>query len=75
MLTASQTRPPNNLRVLRAGPRLTQREVARSLGMSQSRYSLIENGHLDATPAEQQALAGLFGVSVRKVFPPSPKVA
>ena len=43
--------------------------------MTQSKLSLIENGYLEATPAEQKRLARALKVSVADLFPESWAVA
>lgn len=68
--------PPNRLRVLRYERGwLKQRDVARELGWSQSRYSLIETGTQDATKEDIEQLVALFGVPKSKMFPSKTKAA
>lgn len=72
-MTAKHTRRlmgPNALRRLRLamsvgdGERpLTQRAVARAIGVGLARYSNLENGHEPPTPREARELAKLFHVA------------
>lgn len=55
--------------MLRAERRLSQYDVARRLGCSQSRFSLIENGHEPPNDADLAKLVDLFGVPASKIFP------
>lgn len=55
--------------MLRAEKRVNQHEVAKVLGCSQSRYSLIENGHEAPTDADVDKLIEYFGVPKTKIFP------
>jgi transcriptional regulator with XRE-family HTH domain len=61
----------NRLRVLRAGSkrRWTQHDLALRVGMTQSRYWLIENGYKAATPVEQRRIARALRVDVAEAFP------
>jgi transcriptional regulator with XRE-family HTH domain len=64
--------PPNRLRVLRYERGwVKQRDVARRLGWSQSRYSLIETGTQEPTADDIERLVALFGVPKSKMFPKS----
>jgi transcriptional regulator with XRE-family HTH domain len=63
----------NRLRVLRAEHRLTQLDLAAQAGIAENRYWRIENLYAEPTLDEQNALAGVFGVRRRDVFPPTRK--
>ena len=41
---------------------LSQFDVAKLLGISQAKYSLIENGYKSPTPQEAQKLIAMFGL-------------
>jgi transcriptional regulator with XRE-family HTH domain len=41
---------------------LNQFDVAKLLGISQAKYSLIENGYKSPTPQEAQKLIAMFGL-------------
>jgi len=69
-------RMENTLRVRRAERHVSQLEVAQALTkrgvkISQSRYWQIENGHVEPTEEEQDALAEFFGTQRHVVFPPA----
>jgi putative transcriptional regulator len=53
---------------LREQSGLTQEEVARALGLSRQRYSLVEKGERDLSIEELESLAGLFGVTIIDFF-------
>jgi len=61
--------PSNRLRVARAERRITQRDLARQSGVSESRLWKIENGYLDGTPDERAKLARVLRVSDGELFP------
>ena len=58
------------LKDLRVNAELTQAEMAKKLGISESYYSLIENGHRknDLTTAMAQQISKIFGITIGKVF-------
>lgn len=53
---------------LRDSRKLTQAEVAKSVGISQSAYAMIENGQRQPRMALQKRLADFFGVTVDQLF-------
>jgi transcriptional regulator with XRE-family HTH domain len=55
-------KPGNRLRVLRAEKRLTQLDVAKRLGISQSTYCLIESEARPPTDDERAALVRILKV-------------
>ena len=61
----------NRLRVLRAEHRITQEQIAAKTHgeLTQTRISLIENGHAEATDAEKRLLARVLKSTVLEVFP------
>lgn len=59
----------NRLRVLRAERGFSQMETAALARISRDRLWRIENGYMDATEAEREALARIFGVSPAEIFP------
>jgi transcriptional regulator with XRE-family HTH domain len=56
-----------NLLETRFQKRLTQWTLARTLGVHQSRISLIENGIVTPTESEKEALAGGLGVRIEDI--------
>jgi len=46
----------------------TQREIAKTLGISQSSYAMIENGQRYPRKNVQKKLVDLFGVTVDELF-------
>lgn len=64
------------LRMLRAGNKWTQFQLALKANINQSRVSLIENGWDDPTEDERKQIAKAFQLSEADVFPaPSEQVA
>lgn len=61
--------PPNELRVLRAARRITQRDVARRAKMPTGRYWEIENGYRAPSTSEQNAIARALRADVTAAFP------
>lgn len=59
----------NRLRVLRADRRLSQMDTAADAGISITRYWKIENGYVEPTKDERDALVKVFQVSVNDIFP------
>jgi transcriptional regulator with XRE-family HTH domain len=59
----------NRLRVLRAERRMSQMDAADRARLSLNRYWRIENSYVEPTPEERIALASVFGVAPRDVFP------
>lgn len=53
--------------LLRRG--ITQRHLARSLGMSEFRLSRVMNGHFRLCGRERRRIARFFGINQRKLFP------
>jgi transcriptional regulator with XRE-family HTH domain len=54
---------PVTLELLRALRQLTQGQVAQQLGISQARYSQLENGQGRLDPGRRETLAGLLQVT------------
>lgn len=63
------------LRMLRAGYKWTQLQLALKANVNQSRVSLIENGWDDPTDDERRQIAKAFQLSEAEVFPTSEQVA
>lgn len=67
--------PRNRLRMIRFEKRLTQWELAhmlrsvRTVKLSQTKLSLIENDYVEPSPEERAALAKALGVPETDVFP------
>lgn len=59
----------NRLRVLRAERGFTQFETADLAKIARHRFWRIENGDLESSPEEQDALARVFGVTPSDIFP------
>ena len=59
---------PNRIRFLRKRRGLTQPDMAKSLGISQSLLSLIENGGREITPKMQDEIAGILNVTLDDLF-------
>lgn len=59
----------NRLRVLRADKRKSQIDTATAAKISEGRYWRIENGYLEPTPSERNAIAAALGVAVSEAFP------
>jgi transcriptional regulator with XRE-family HTH domain len=59
------------LRAARKAAGLTQAEVARAFGRTQSFVSKIESGEIRLDPIELQRLAQLYGVEVMALLPPA----
>jgi len=59
---------PNRIRVLRKKLGLTQPDMAKSLGISQSLLSLIENGGREITPKMQDDIARVLNVTLDDIF-------
>ena len=57
------------LRMLRAGAKWTQLQLALKANVNQSRVSLIENGWDDPTEDERRQIAKAFQMSEAEVFP------
>ena len=66
-MTKTQT-PGDRLRVLRAGQRLSQMDVAAYLGCGHNRFWRIENGFQEPTDTERAKLAKLFRVPASDIF-------
>jgi transcriptional regulator with XRE-family HTH domain len=60
---------PNRIKKWRTLSELSQDEVMKRTGIHQSLLSRIERGYRQATPAEKEALARVFKVTVQYVFP------
>ena len=58
------------LRAARKAAHLTQADVARAFGRTQSFVSKIESGEIRLDPIELQRLAELYGVEVGALLPP-----
>lgn len=58
-----KTRPTNRLRVLRAERRISQEDVARDVGMTQTIYWRVENGYRIPSKEERRRLAKVFRVA------------
>lgn len=64
--------PLNRLRVARAEARMSQQALASAAalpGLTQTRISLIENGHAQPSDQEKIRLAKVLRVEVATVFP------
>ena len=59
---------PNRIRYLRKKRGLTQPDMAKSLGISQSLLSLIENGGREITPKMQDEIASILNVTLDDLF-------
>lgn len=59
---------PNRIRFLRKKRGLTQPDMAKSLGISQSLLSLIENGGREITPKMQDEIASILNVTLDDLF-------
>lgn len=59
------------LRMLRAGAKWTQLQLALKANINQSRISLIENGWDDPTEDERRQIAKAFQLAEADVFPES----
>lgn len=57
------------LRMLRAGAKWTQFQLALKANINQSRVSLIENGWDDPTEDERKQISKAFQLSEAEVFP------
>lgn len=67
--TARRATPLKRLRGLRAEQGLSQIEMARRLGVSQSTYCLIERGLRPASDDEQDVVARVLRVEKAELFP------
>lgn len=59
----------NRLRVARAERRMTQLDLARAAGVSQSTLSLIENGYVEPTPDQRADFARILETPETELFP------
>ncbi len=59
------------LKLLRLNQRKTQWEVGRAAGFSQGRYSMIERGLIEPTPAERERLAAVLAIHIKRPLPHS----
>jgi DNA-binding XRE family transcriptional regulator len=62
---------PNRLKLLRAEYGIHQWQVAKAIGVSQSKYFQIEAGRTDPSPKEREKLAELFGKPEDDIFTPT----
>jgi transcriptional regulator with XRE-family HTH domain len=60
---------PTPLRLAIVYSGLRQIEISKRTGIQVSRLSMIVNGHFEATPPEQKALARLLRKPVEELFP------
>ena len=58
----------NQLRVIRAGKRLTQFQLGLMTGILQSRLSLIENDLISPREDERKRIAKALGMKVEEIF-------
>ena len=58
------------LKLLRLNEGESQWAIARTVGMSQGRYSMIERGLISPTPEERQALARALSASAGSLLRP-----
>jgi transcriptional regulator with XRE-family HTH domain len=58
----------NRVRVLRVLKKLSQRELAKSLGMAQARLHRIETGETRVGAEELQGIANFFGRAIEDFF-------
>lgn len=59
------------LKLLRLNQRKTQWEVGRAAGFSQGRYSMIERGLIEPTPAERERLAAVLNAPASTLLRPA----
>lgn len=58
----------NNIRMIRIKQRLSQKFIAKELGLNQSQYSRRENGSIDFSVSEILKLKKIFNVSYEELF-------
>lgn len=58
----------NELRILRNKSNLSQKELAKLLGISQQAYSLIENGTCDPSMTTAKKIAVFFDTTIDELF-------
>ena len=58
----------NNIKRLRGINKLSQKEVALTVGMPQGQYSRIENGKVEPTISTLEKISKVFGVPVGEFF-------
>lgn len=58
----------NNIRVLRAGLRWTQADLAEQLGVSRNSVNAIENGKYDPSLPLAFRIARLFETTIEEIF-------
>jgi transcriptional regulator with XRE-family HTH domain len=68
-------KPTKELQKLREMAGLGQFEVAREVGLDRSRLSLIENGHVEATPDELVAVMKVIRAAHRKLVQEFERIA
>jgi transcriptional regulator with XRE-family HTH domain len=54
----------DNMRLIRDNKRLSQKEVALSVGIPQGQYSRIENGKVEPSLSTLEKLTNFFGISM-----------
>jgi transcriptional regulator with XRE-family HTH domain len=60
----------NNIKKIRKEKGVLQKEAAATVGMNQSNYNRMENGHREPTVTTLKKLSELFGVSVDHLIDP-----
>jgi len=58
----------DNMRLIRDNKRLSQKEVALSVGIPQGQYSRIENGKVEPSLSTLEKLTNFFGISMAELF-------
>ena len=58
----------NNIRMLRAGKRLSQAELAEMVGVSRNSINSVENGKFDPSLPLAFRIAHVFDLTVEEVF-------
>jgi transcriptional regulator with XRE-family HTH domain len=56
------------MRLIRDNKRLSQKEVALSVGIPQGQYSRIENGKVEPSLSTLEKLTNFFGISMAELF-------
>lgn len=64
----------DNIKKIRKDKGILQKEAAAAVGLNQSNYNKMENGHREPTVSVLQKLSDLFGVPVDYIINPKTKL-